>query len=135
MFKEKTIKKEGTSPELISFLKDFLQWPQMGQKKYYWGSDLEKVRVKVEKILFESTNDDGRTAPYTLTSDRLGDMINEEVSQFKPEQKDAWYQLFHLFAKATSSKPTAKSLKTTSPIIDTIGSKAYKTTIEVPDDW
>lgn len=126
---EKTIKKEGISPELATFLKEFLQWPQMEQKKYYWGSDLEKVRVKVEKMLFESTNDDGRTAPYTLTSDRLGGMINGEVSQFKPEQKDAWYQLFHLFVKATTSKPSAKYLKTTSPIIDSIGIKAYKTVI------
>lgn len=126
---EKTIKKEGISLELTTFLENFLQWPQMQQKKYYWGSDLEKVKVKVEKILFESVNDDGRTAPYTLTNDRLGDMINTEVSQFKSEQKDAWYQLFHLFIKATTSKPSAKYLKTTSPIIDTIGSKAYKTTI------
>lgn len=128
---EKSIKKNGLTDELKNFIQEFLTWPQMSQKKSYWGSDLEKVRVKLEKLIFESEDTEGRTPPYRLPSDRLADLINPQVDALG-DARDPWYELFHLFIKATASKPSAKYLRDTGEVIDGIGIKRYK---EVVHPW
>lgn len=126
---EKTIKSNGLDSKLKKFIEDFLSWPEMKQQKSYGGADLEKIRVKLEKLLFESDNKEGKTAPYTLPNDRLGIIVNKEIRTFKGEQQDLLYQLFYLFIKASSSKPSQKFLKNTSSIIDRIGINKYKTIV------
>lgn len=123
---ERLVKKQGLESELKLFLTEFLKWPQMSQKRSYWGSDLEKVRVKIEKLLFESANTDNRTAPYKLPSDRVGQVVNTKVNELSEEEKDLYYELFHLFIKANTSKPSQKYLKSCSVIIDKIGIAKYK---------
>ena len=129
---ERIIKKSGLTEELKSFLKDFIKWPQLKQTKYYWGTDLEKVRVKVEKILFEDNNEDGAVAPYILPDDRLAHIINPQVKNLEDELQNSWYSLFHLFIKSSGSKPTQKFLKDTGTLIDTIGIHKYK---GLAQDW
>lgn len=123
---ERLIKKQGLEDKLKLFLMEFLKWPQMSQKRNYWGSDLEKVRVKIEKLLFETDNTEGRTAPYYLPDDRVGKLINEKLKELSEEQQDLWYELFHLFIKANASKPSQKYIKNTSIVIDKIGLSKYK---------
>ena len=126
---EKTIKTSGLDNYLKAFIKEMLNWSEFKQQKNYWGSDLEKARVKLEKIVFESENKEGKISPYKLTEDRFGIMVNTEIDGLKSDEKDLWYELFHLFMKASSSKPSQKYLKTTSAIIDKLGSNKYKTRI------
>lgn len=126
---ERLIKKQGVNKAVKSFLTEFLTWPQMAQKRNYWGSDLEKVRVKVEKLVFESSNKNGGTAPYKLPEDRVGVFINDTINAFPDDQKDLWCELFHLFIKASSSKPSQKYLKSTGAIIDQIGIAKYKSVV------
>ncbi len=123
---ERIIKKEGVTDELKVFLQGMLKWPQLKQTKYYWGTDLEKVKVKIEKLVFESENTDGSVAPYNLPDDRLAAIVNPEIEKLKLEEQNHWYSLFHLFIKATGSKPSAKYLKSTSALMDDIGSAKYK---------
>lgn len=123
---ERIVKTQGLTEELKALLSEVLKWPQLKQTKYYWGTDLEKVRVKIEKILFESENEEGKTAPYELPNDRLAKLVNPEIEKLKAEEQNHWYSLFHLFIKATGSKPSAKYLKSTSTFIDSIGSAKYK---------
>lgn len=123
---ERIIKKEGLSSGLKIFLQDMLTWPQLKQTSSYYGTDLEKVRVKVEKILFESENDAGKTSPYTLPDDRLAQVVNPQITALKKDLQDSMYSLFHLFIKASGSKPTQKFIKETSDIIDNIGLEKYK---------
>lgn len=123
---ERIVKERSLSVELNSLLKDILKWPQLKAGRHYWGSDLEKVKVKIEKIIFESENADGGVAPYILSKDRLAEVINPEIEKLKAEEQNHWYSLFHLFIKATGSKPSAKYLKSTSSFIDSIGSAKYK---------
>ncbi|WP_394749343.1 DUF4132 domain-containing protein [Spongiimicrobium salis] len=123
---ERLVKKQGLEDSLKLFLEKFLKWPQMSQKRNYWGSDLEKVRVKIEKLLFETNNTEGRTAPYHLPDDRLGKLINGAIETLPERQKDAWYALFHLCIKANASRPSQKYLKSTSAAIDAIGIAKYK---------
>ncbi|WP_103068131.1 DUF4132 domain-containing protein [Aquimarina sediminis] len=127
---ERIIKKDGISEDLTIFLKEMLGWSQLQQTKYYWGTDLEKVKVKIEKILFESENEEGRTPPYTLPDDRLAEVVNKEVSSLAIEDQDHWYALFHLFMKATASKPTQKAGKALGDLIDQIGSARYKSKVQ-----
>lgn len=122
---ERLVKADGLSQELRSFLEKFLLWKQMKQSKGYYGSDLEKVRVRIEKLLFEGSGSP-RHAPYTLPGDRLGKLINPEITQLESEVQDHFYGLFHLFIKANSSKPSTRYLKSTSKLIDAIGIANYK---------
>ena len=129
---ERIVKKNGLDDDLKSFLKSMLNWPQLKQTKYYWGTDLEKVRVKIEKIIFESDNEEGKVSPYKLPGDRLAQIVNTQIEAISDNSKDSWYALFHLFMKATGSKPTQKYLKESSGLIDAIGLAKYKT---VAQEW
>ncbi|MFK7750071.1 MAG: DUF4132 domain-containing protein [Kordia sp.] len=126
---ERIIKKEEMTPELKALIQQLLSSHLKGNVSSYWGSDLEKVRVKLEKMIFESENADGKTAPYILTEDRLGELINTETAALNDALKDHFYQLFHLFCKATAGKPSKRFLKNTSEIIDAIGISKYKTIV------
>lgn len=127
---ERIIKKDGLSKELKFFLKDMIGWKQLEQTKYYWGTDLEKVRVKVERMIFESNNETGKVAPYVLPDDRLAKLINEQIKKLDADAVDDWYALFHLFIKASGSKPSVKFLKETSTHIDSIGLPKYKSLVQ-----
>src|SRR5690606_32127778 len=126
---ERIVKRNGVGKELKMFLEDFLKWDQLKQTKYYWGTDLEKVRVKVEKILFENENEDGEVAPYVLPDDRLAKVVNSQVENLENDLKNDFYNLFHLFIKATGSKPSKKYLSETSSFIDSIGITKYKSIV------
>ncbi len=123
---ERHVKADGLSKELKSFLEEFLEWDQFEQSKGYYGSDLEKVRVRIEKILFDGSGSERKQAPYMLPEDRPGELINVEISKLDPEVQDHWYGLFHLFIKANASKPSNRYLKSTSTFIDAIGIANYK---------
>ncbi|MFI0429193.1 DUF4132 domain-containing protein [Mariniflexile sp. HMF6888] len=129
---ERIVKKEGLADGLKIFLNDLLSWKQLKQTKYYYGTDLEKVRVKIEKILFENTNESGSVAPYTLPDDRLSQIVNPQIAALKKESQDSWFSLFHLFMKATGAKPNQKFLKETSDLINDIGLPKYKS---VAQEW
>ncbi len=123
---ERIVKERGLSDKLKSQLKEVLHWPQLEEGRHSWGSDLEKVRVKIGKIIFESEHTDGGIAPYVLPEDRLAKLVNTEIEKLKEEERDNWYALFHLFMKATGSKPSVKYLKSTSKLIDSLGAAKYK---------
>ncbi|QHI37211.1 hypothetical protein IMCC3317_25890 [Kordia antarctica] len=126
---EKSVKKNGLSPEWKIYIEKFLASPEMESKNDYYGSDLDKIETKLKKILFNDQNTEGKTPPYSHTDDRFGTMLNAEVATFDEALRDHFYQLFHLFTKASSGKPSQRFLKTTSEIIDAIGISKYKTSI------
>ena len=129
---ERIVKKRGLSASLKNQLTETLGWKLNENGHYYWGSDLEKVRVKIEKIIFESDNKDGKIAPYKLPNDRLAEIVNVDISKLKVDEKENWYSLFHLFIKVTGAKPSAKYLRTTGAIIGSMGSKKFK---EIAHSW
>ncbi len=123
---ERIVKKRGLDDNLKAYLNELLDSAHLTVSMYQWGADIEKARGKIEKIIFESDNESGKVAPYTLPDDRLAQIVNTQVSNFKEELQDEWYALFHLFLKASGSKPTQKYLKSTSELIDRIGIAKYK---------
>lgn len=126
---ERKTKSKPLSEEMNHYLKEILAWKQMNQTKNYWGSDIEKIKVKIEKMVFESENTDGRIAPYILPDDGFGSFVNAEVTNLGDDQQDNLFALFHLFLKASSSKPSQTFLKKINVIIDDIGLPQYKNII------
>ena len=126
---ERIVKKSGLDAKLKAYLEAMLKWPQLKQTTSYWGTDLEKVRVKIEKILFESENEEGKMVPYTLPEDRMAAVINPQIAGLNDDAQNYWYALFHMFIKATGSKPTKKFLKESSGFIDGIGQAKYKAVV------
>lgn len=126
---EKSIKKNGVSPEWKAYIEKFLASPSMVNKNNYWGADLDKIETKLKKILFDDQNTTGKTLPYIHVDDQFGKMFNPEILAIEENLRDHFYQLFHLFTKASSGKPAQRFLKNTSTIIDEIGIAKYKATV------
>ncbi|WP_298507700.1 DUF4132 domain-containing protein [uncultured Kordia sp.] len=126
---EKSVKKNGLSPEWKTYIEKFLASPAMKNKNNYWGADLDKVETKLKKLLFEDQNAAGKILPYTHIDDQFGKIFNAEIITVEENLRDHFYQLCHLFTKATSGKPSQRFLKNTSSIIDEIGIAKYKAVI------
>lgn len=122
---ERKIKKEGLDEELKFFLDKVIQWKVMKTNKNYYGSDIAKVRKKLENILYK-TNPNATTPTFVFTKDDYGKAANIILEGQKLKNKDALNQILHLSYKVTTGKPTKKFLKETSTIIDNIGFKDYK---------
>lgn len=124
---ERKAKKAALSPEMTQILKEILTWnPFANPTKNYYGTDREKIKIKVEKLLFEAENKSGAVAPYSLPEDGLGVYINKTVNDFDTALQDPIFELFHLFLKASASKPSASFLKKSASLIDQIGIVNYK---------
>lgn len=126
---ERLIKKEGYALEIKNFIGDILAWPQLNRPKNYSGADLDKVKAKLNKLLYESDNTKSGVPPYILPEDRFALIVNAEVAMMKESQQNAFYALFHLFVKVTTSKPSVKYLKETGVLIDEIGIVNYKAVV------
>ena len=109
-----------------------LKWPELNQGKNYWGSDLQKVKLKIQGLIFQDANTENKTPPYRLPQDRLADMVNPQISKLDETQKQTWYGLFHHFIKASAGKPSQKFIKETGKLIDSIGADKFK---KVAQEW
>ena len=123
---QKSVKKNGLSPEWKAYIEKFLAFPAMKIKNNYIGADLDKVETKLKNLLFEGQNTTGKTLPYTHIDDQFGKMFNPEIIAMEENLRNHFYELCHLLTKATSSKPSQRFLKNTSNIIDKISIIKYK---------
>ena len=128
---ERSCKKNGLDEKLKDFLKELLEWPQMEGRSYY-GADLDKIRHRVQQILFLAENSEGAVPPYHLPEDDFGTSVNATVAQLELKEQDSWYAAFHLFLTASNSKPKKKFLKESNAIIEEIGANSYKKQVQ---DW
>ena len=123
---ERIIKDRGLSESLRTFLEKMLLWPHLKQNANYYGSDLEKARVKTEKLLFQNSEEGSSVPAYVLPEDQWAPMVNGDIAAMDEETAQQWFCLLHEFIKVSGSKPSAKYLKTTSELIDSIGAKPFK---------
>ena len=123
---ERKVKKKELSGEMEKYLKEILTWRQLNQPNGYWGTDIDKLKLRMNKLVFDAENDDKNVVPYILPEDGLGIFINATVSNLDTELRNKMYALFHLFLKASSSKPSQSFLKNTNAIIDEVGTALYK---------
>ncbi len=125
---EKFIKKNDCSLKLQEFLFQMQQWKEMDIKgNNYWGSDIEKVKIKLDKIVFGFNNDESSIASLVLNGkDDFGKILNSTIDKAKGEDKNTLYQMLHLAIACSGSKPSKKYLKSAKELIDKISIPRYK---------
>ncbi|MBD3637008.1 MAG: DUF4132 domain-containing protein [Crocinitomicaceae bacterium] len=121
------IKKNGLSDELKSFLEQMKNWSEFTPKYRGWGADVEKAKKKIQKIL----NDNGDTKEvgelkFSFNSGPIGIRMNLDLQKIDPEIKNAFVEILHLCAQASSSNPTKKFLSEVNTHIDKISIDKYK---------
>ncbi len=124
---ENFVKKKGMSNELKEFMIGMLEWEQFTPKYRNWGSDLEKAQKKIQKILKEYGGVQNEAGlHFEFNKGPIGDRINSDLALLKDAEKNAYCEILHLCAQASSSKPTKKFLKEVNEFIDIIGLDKYK---------
>jgi hypothetical protein len=129
---ENFIKKNGFSEDLKSFMLSMLEWEEFTPKYRNWGSDLEKAKNKIQKILKDYggvQNEDG--LHFQFNKGPIGDRINEDLNKLTGEEKASYCEILHLCAQATSSSPTKKFLTEINTVMDKIGLDKYKKQVSI----
>jgi hypothetical protein len=122
---ERKVKKEGLSKLLKSFLQELLTWKEVKDKEYYYGSDIGKVKNRIESILLEDTSEK-KIMSFKFKTDKYGVFANTVLEEENQENKAVLYQLLHVSIKISGGKPTQKFLKASSTLIDCLGFTKYK---------
>ena len=130
---EKHVKKQGLSATMTKYLKDLLKNPELKKSSSYWGTDMEKVQLKINDLLFHANSSAHEIPPYYLNeSDLFGQYVNGSVKIMPEVKQNAFFQIFRLALKASGSKPSKRFLDQSKKIVDEIGIKFYKSTLI---DW
>tara|TARA_R110001606_G_scaffold205897_1_gene353555 strand:- start:3 stop:2627 length:2625 start_codon:yes stop_codon:yes gene_type:complete len=122
---ERKVKKEGLSEPLKTFLREVLLWNEIKDKESYYGTDIGKVRNRIQAILVEHSTDK-QIIPFKFITDEYGIFSNTVLETQKTDIKNVLYQLLHLSIKVSGGKPTQKFLKATSILIDELDFTTYK---------
>ncbi|MEL6697733.1 MAG: DUF4132 domain-containing protein [Bacteroidota bacterium] len=126
---EKSIKKQGWSSSWETFLTNFLGWHELAGNHTY-GADLDRVKAKLRNMLHKGQHPEAPVPPFSFFQDRVSHQIEADHKQFAPKVQDAWTNLFHLFLKATSGKPSQRYLKSLLPYIEAIESDTYQLQVQ-----
>ena len=122
---ERKTKKENLSKALKSFLKEILTWKMMHKNNTYYGSDMRKVRTKIEAMLIDK-NADNKILKFKFKPDAYGVIANTILEEQKEEVRNSLYQILHIAIKVSGGKPTQKFLKSTAVFIDELNFTDYK---------
>lgn len=125
---ERKSKKEDLSNELKLYLKEVLTWKVMEHKNYYYGSDIGKVRDKIQMMIVDKESKK-EIPKFKFKTDDYGVLANSILENQKTDLKNIVYELLHLSIKVSGGKPTQKFLKATSLLIDKLDFSAYKSFI------
>ena len=124
---EKVVKEKGLSEYLENEIREMLSWPEFNDKKRYHAADLNKAKLKLQKIGF-SGDEPGLESPEFLLdeSDPFGIHVNSNIATLEMSLKSKFYQVFYLASTASSAKPTKKFLKSMKDLVDSFKSEVYK---------
>ena len=114
------------TPELKKSLKE-LHNSIFDTKSYHLDKDREKILEKIDDIIFYSENPIGTVKPVKFDgADAFAHCANTVIEKLPQAQREIWYQLIALAKKANAGKPTAKFLKESASLIDTLGKNHFK---------
>lgn len=127
---ESQAKKNPLSESLISYLTGILKWEVMSLAQGYWGTDMEKIVIKL-KALVAVNGEPNKIPPFELQEDQFGNTVNAAVKEMTETEQDFWFELFHHCVKATTGKPSAKFLKATQGIVSEFGNAKFKKQMQI----
>lgn len=126
----KYIKINGLSDSFRTYLDGVLKWPEFTDSKNYWGSDIQKAKIKLEEVVFNHSDSKMASPPYKLNeSDKFGIFVNQKIAELDTKDAQYWFKYFYLALTATAGKPTKKYQTQSKELIATIGNGRFKSTI------
>ncbi|MBX2872339.1 MAG: DUF4132 domain-containing protein [Saprospiraceae bacterium] len=125
---ERAAKRESMNAGHIAFFTAYLSLPVfLHLRSYHYGSDLNKVKIKIEKVLHEASGYEATVPPvYLSEEDEFGKFINHYIADLPLEKKGPFYRLLDLVRDVNGGKPGRKFEKQSQAIIGEIGKRAYR---------
>ncbi|WP_086481911.1 DUF4132 domain-containing protein [Oceanospirillum sanctuarii] len=127
MLLEKHGKRCGISDDLVEDLRQILDHKELKAEltgsgyRSHWGPDIMKAAKKLQRML-----SDVDAVPYELGTGLVGKLIADDLAKMEQEKQALWHLYFHHTSTATSGKPSKKFLTEANPLMDSIGSAAFK---------
>ncbi|WKN41155.1 DUF4132 domain-containing protein [Tunicatimonas pelagia] len=118
------------SPDFQAFLTQYIQQADFDQKRYYWGSNLPQVKLKIETLLHRARSGNATVPPLVLSEqDSFGRLVNQSVNSLSGKMRPHYYELLHLAATASGAKPTKKYSKAIEKIVEATGAIHLRETV------
>ena len=103
-----------------------LKWKEFNQS-HRWGSDLRRVRDRIENILsMHAEQPTGIPEYLRLGGDDFGRQLERRRTFLQQDVADRWNAIFHLASLATGSRPTKKFEKGVSDLKETFGKEILR---------
>lgn len=124
---EKHVKRCGVSDLLVEDLHAILDQEELKAelsgdgRRSYWEPSFLTAAKKLQRMLGAFD-----TVPYELGSGIVGSLIAEDLNRMDKEKQALWHPYFHHAAMASGGKPTKKFLNEANPLMDNIGTAAFK---------
>ena len=110
----------------LTRLRAILEWPPF-QSRNYWGSDLGRVRVRIERLLASDARQLAGEPRYdNLGGDAFGQGLEQQWSSLKEAEAGRWNAVFHLAATALGARPTQKFQKSRDALQDRFGKEVLR---------
>ena len=124
---EKHVKENGLSEEIKSGIEDILTWKEFDYSTGYYGSDLNKAKLKLQNLIFDKDDPNQKVLPYKFSlEDPFGSFANKKLSSLNDELRNNVYQALYLTTACNGSKPTKKYQTASKEIVDKISPQKYK---------
>lgn len=107
-------------------LKAMLTWKEFNGG-HYWGSDLRRVRDRIENVLTMHTEQPSVVPEYLrLGGDDFGRQLERRRSFLEQDMADRWNSIFNLAGTATGSRATKKFEKGLAEIKEVLGKETLR---------
>lgn len=107
-------------------LKAMLTWKEFNDG-HYWGSDLRRVRDRIENILSMHTEQLSSVPVYLrLGGDDFGRQLERRRLLLAQDMADRWNTIFNLAGTATGSRPTKKFEKGIAELKESLGKEVLR---------
>ena len=124
---ERQAKDRPLSHRDLDRLRAILTWKEFNQG-HSWGSDLRRVRDRIDTILSMHTEQHSAVPEYLrLGGDGFGRQLERRRSFLEQDKADRWNAIFNLAGTATGSRPTKKFEKGAADLKETYGKEILRT--------
>lgn len=124
---ERAAKVDRLTPGATAMIEEILTWPELDEPPGEFGSDMPKVKAKLEALFSAARGDDPETRPYLkLSGDDFGESLEAELRALIPKKAEVWNRMFHLAATASAARPNDKFEAQASELQNRVGKEAFR---------
>lgn len=128
---ERALKKHPLTSDLKLQINELLRHEAFESKRYYWGSDLQKVATKLQKLVCQGDGETPAQVPKykRLSGDPFGEQVAAELAKLPEADQPHWHGLFHEANAVSGGKPSKKYLSAANELIEKLGAAKFKSQI------